>query len=130
MQIVSIITGGIIGALLRYYVSVGIAKNMSGFFPWPTFIVNITGAFFMGFLWGLMEHSNVSTYVKSFTFVGLLGSFTTFSTFSLDIFNLMRRNEYSAASLYWLLSTVTGVLFVGLGYFLSKKVLHLLNAWF
>jgi CrcB protein len=130
MQFVSIAIGGIFGAALRYYLSVGVARNMSGFFPWPTFIVNFIGSFFIGFLWGLLEHSNASTYVKSFTFVGLLGSFTTFSTFSLDIFNLLRKGDYSAATLYWLLSTILGVLAVGLGYFLSKKVLHLINMWF
>ncbi len=129
MQVISIIIGGIIGALLRYFVSLNVSKTVAGHFPWPTLTVNLVGSFFIGFLWAFFENSSASAYVKSFVFVGFLGSFTTFSTFSLDIFNLMRRNDYTAATLYWLLSTVLGVLFAGIGYFIAKKILKYLEMW-
>jgi len=123
MQVISIIIGGILGALLRYFVSLDVAKTVSGHFPWPTLTVNLIGSFFIGLLWGFFENSNASVYVKSFVFVGFVGSFTTFSTFSLDIFNLIRRNDFSAATLYWLISTTLGVLFAGIGYVIAKKIL-------
>jgi len=123
MQVISIIIGGILGALLRYFVSLNVAKTVSGHFPWPTLTVNLIGSFFIGLLWGFFENSNASVYVKSFVFVGFLGSFTTFSSFSLDIFNLIRRNDFSAATLYWLISTTLGVLFAGIGYVIAKKIL-------
>ena len=81
MQVISIIIGGILGALLRYFVSLNVAKTVSGHFPWPTLTVNLIGSFFIGLLWGFFENSNASVYVKSFVFVGFLGSLPHFPHF-------------------------------------------------
>ncbi len=130
MNIIFIALGGAIGALLRYYVAVLITKNVIGSFPWPTLTVNLIGSLIIGVMWGIAEQSNLSVYIKSFIFVGLLGAFTTFSTFSLDIFNLIRKNEMETAVMYAMISVVLGIFMVGGGYFLAKKIIHLINLWF
>lgn len=102
MQILfAIAAGGALGAVLRHFVNSGAAQLWGGGFPWGIMAVNVLGSFVMGCLIAGFAHvSEPSQAVKAFLTVGLLGGFTTFSSFSLDAVTLFERGEHLAAALY------------------------------
>ena len=112
--------GGATGALLRYGVSGLTHRFLNGGFPWGTLTVNLIGSLLIGFLWGMFESVIVSENIKLFCFIGLLGSFTTFSTFSLENFNLLRDGEYSLFAINIVASFMLGILLVFIGYVVSR----------
>ena len=117
--------GGAIGTLLRY-IAGGLDYRFSGgVFPISTLVVNVTGSLVIGFLWGIVDRFTVSPNVRLFVFIGILGGYTTFSTFSLETFNLMRDGEYRIALMNVILSVILSIGAVFLGYFVSKTLLNL-----
>ncbi|MBU1043042.1 MAG: fluoride efflux transporter CrcB [Candidatus Omnitrophica bacterium] len=112
--------GGATGALLRYWISGFIQRFFNGGFPWGTLSVNLIGALIIGFLWGAFESVIVSQNIKLFCFIGVLGSFTTFSTFSIENFHLLRDGEYNFFAINVLASFILGMILVFAGYFLSR----------
>ena len=123
-KIILILAGGGIGSLLRYGLS-GIISKHYATFPWGTLAVNLIGSFAIGFLWGLSERLVFSIYWKPFVFVGLLGGFTTFSTYGLECFNLLRDGEVMRALSNIVLSNIMGIVLVFLGFSLSKSLMSL-----
>jgi fluoride exporter len=119
--------GGAIGSVLRYIVSGLDYRFSGGVFPVSTFVVNATGSLVIGFLWGFFERFAVSPNVRMFIFIGLLGGYTTFSTFTLETFNLMRDGEYKIAlmNVLWSNAVCIGAVFVG--FMLSRYLLNLLK---
>ena len=116
--------GGAIGSVLRYIVS-GLDYRLSGgVFPVSTLAVNLAGSLVIGFLWGIFESVVVSSQVRMFVFVGILGGFTTFSTFALENFNLIRDGERGIAYVNIILSNVLGIGLVFVGYGIAKAVLN------
>jgi len=116
--------GGASGAILRYWISGLPYKIYSGVFPWGTLIVNLAGSFLIGFFWGLLGRENISTNVRSFLFIGLFGSFTTFSTFAFESLNLIRDGNIKLALINMIASNVFGILLVFAGFLLSKVILN------
>jgi len=112
--------GGAIGALLRYMISGMTYRYLGGSFPWGTLSVNLIGAFVIGFLWGLSEITIVSSDFRSFVFIGIIGSFTTFSTYSLETFNLFRDAEIKLVLANVLITNVLGIALVLSGFIASK----------
>ena len=114
--------GAGIGGALRHGVNVG-ATRLFGFgFPYGTLIVNVTGSFVMGLFAGYFAYrSGVPQHVRLFLTTGLLGGYTTFSTFSLDAALLIERHAYGAAAGYLVGSVAAGLagLFFGLAVFRS-----------
>jgi CrcB protein len=106
----AIATGGAIGAVARYLV-MSMAGHMIGHgFPWGTVIVNVAGSFILGALIETMALVwSPSEAIRAMLIVGVLGSFTTFSTFSLDIQSLITRGEFVLAGGYILGSVIAGV---------------------
>lgn len=89
-KLLLIAAGGALGALLRYTVS-GLALKMLGTgFPWGTFCANLLGCFFIGLFWALSDRVAFNPRVNPFLFIGLLGAFTTFSTYGLESINPLR----------------------------------------
>ena len=126
-EIIYIATGGAIGALMRYLVS-GIAYKIMGIgFPWGTLSVNLLGTFFIGLLWGIFERIVILPEVKVFVFIGLLGAFTTFSTYAFETLNLLREGEIKIALLNFLANNVLGILFVFLGMSLSGYIIFFMK---
>ena len=117
--------GGAIGTLLRYLMGGLDYRFSGGVFPISTLVVNVTGSLAIGFLWGIVDRFNFSPNVRMFIFIGILGGYTTFSTFSLETFNLMRDGEYRIAFLNMFCSVILSVGAVFLGYFVSKTLLNL-----
>ena len=126
-KFLSIAFGGAAGALLRYGVSGLISRSFSGGFPLGTLAVNLIGSFLIGLLWGVLEIVTISQNVRLFIFIGLLGSFTTFSTFSLENFSMLRDGEYWLVLCNVALSVVLGVMFVFIGFFVSRFTLDILR---
>ncbi len=117
--------GGAIGTLVRYIVGGLDYRFSSGVFPISTLVVNVSGSFVIGFLWGIVDRFAVSPNVRLFIFIGILGGYTTFSTFSLETFNLMRDGEYRIALMNILFSVILSIGAVFLGYFVSKMLVNL-----
>ncbi len=102
MSFLFVALGGALGAVARYVISLIPIK--SGF-PILTLITNIVGAVLIGFIVGLTSNSEgVSDNVVLFWKTGVCGGFTTFSTFSLEAFNLFENKQYTAGSVYVILS--------------------------
>ena len=115
--------GGAIGALLRYALSGVAYKYMGSGFPWGTLCVNLIGAFAIGILWGLSEKTTISSDFRTFAFIGILGSFTTFSTYGLETFNLFRDGEIKLALANVLVTNVLGIALVISGFITSKYLM-------
>ena len=119
MRILLIAAGGALGALFRYYLSGLPYRYTEGSFPWGTLLVNLLGAFVIGLMWGLTEDESVSPYLKSFVFIGVIASFTTFSTFALESALFIRDGENALAGAYILIMNL-GILLVFAGLASSK----------
>ncbi len=103
--------GGFLGALMRYWVG-GWAQTLSRSvsFPYGTMTVNVLGCLFIGLLSQLAEsHGLFTSDLRALVFIGFLGSFTTFSTFSSETYNLLYDGQNLAA-----LANLVGNLFLGL----------------
>jgi fluoride exporter len=112
--------GAGIGGALRHGVNVAAARLFGYGFPFGTFIVNVLGSFAMGLLAGFFVYrAGIPQHVRLFLTTGILGGFTTFSTFSLDAALLIERHSYGAAAGYLVGSVAAGLaaLFFGLAVF-------------
>ncbi len=115
--IAAVAGGGAIGAVLRYGVNVLSLKVLGDGFPWGTLIVNVLGSFVMGALIAWFAHVwQPSHEMRALLVTGVLGAFTTFSTFSLDVVTLWERHNLLPAAGYITSSVVLsiGALFVAM----------------
>ena len=113
------------GSLLRYWLGGQVQAASQGTFPFGTLTVNILGSFTIGFLYfWLAERQSLGSPGMELIFVGLLGGFTTFSTFSLDALALLLQGQPLRAFLYIAASMTLCLTMVWLGYRLG----HALNA--
>lgn len=98
------------GALTRYLVSGATYRWLGDSFPWGTLSVNVLGSLVMGLLVGYaVRHLEFSPEMRAFLLVGVLGGFTTFSAFSLDVVMLVQRGANTTAAIYILVSVVLSV---------------------
>ena len=122
-QVLAIAAGGATGALLRYWVSTGIYSLMGRGFPYGTLVVNVVGSAFMGLLYVLLlERMTGSPELRAALLIGLLGSFTTFSTFSIETLNLIEQADYLKAGLNILLSVVACIGAAWLGLLVGRQL--------
>jgi len=112
--------GGASGALLRYAVSGFIHNFSGGAYPWGTLVVNLSGCLVIGFLWQLFENFSFTPNMRSFLFIGTLGAYTTFSTYGLETFNLLREREIGYVLLNFLASNILGIGMVFLGFIAAR----------
>jgi CrcB protein len=109
--------GGALGSLLRYFVASAIGGPAADGFPWGIFVVNVTGGFAMGIITELAALKlNLTPELRAFLTVGILGGYTTFSTFSLESAILLQRGAYGTAAAYITGSALLSIaaLFAGL----------------
>jgi CrcB protein len=122
-QLIAIAAGGAAGALLRFWVSTGVYGWLGRGFPWGTLVVNLLGSLAMGLLYVLfMERMNVTPELRAGLLIGLLGAFTTFSTFSLETLNLIEAAQLLKAGLNILLSVSACVLSTWLGVVIARSL--------
>ena len=97
-QVLAIAGGGAVGAVLRYWISSGVYALIGRGFPYGTLVVNVLGSLVMGFLYiWLLERMPGGVAMRAFLLIGLLGAFTTFSTFSVETLNLMEAGQIRQA---------------------------------
>jgi fluoride exporter len=110
--------GGSLGATARYAVSSWLLPATVQYrFPWPTFVVNVSGCVIAGLLFAYAaKHQAFSPNMRLFLFTGVLGGFTTFSAFGLETFELIKRGEPAMAVLYVVASVLAGVAALALAY--------------
>ena len=122
-MVLAIASGGAIGAVLRHYFGL-LAMYVAGSnFPWGTLGVNIIGSFLMGVLVALFAHYwNPSQEIRAFLTVGMLGAFTTFSTFSLDVITLWERGATYAAAGYATASVILSIVALIAGMLIIRQV--------
>jgi CrcB protein len=108
--------GGFFGTCARFLVGKLAAHLFTSPFPVGTFTVNVVGCFLIGLFMGLSERAHLlSANVAVFLLTGFCGGFTTFSTFSADMLQMLQNGQRIHFALYFLLSIVAGVLFVLIG---------------
>ena len=112
--------GGAVGASLRF-VSSSFIKTIYPNFPLSTLFINILGSFIIGLLMNYLEYKNISeNFIRYFLIIGLLGSYTTFSTFSFDAVDLINNRKFLLSFFYIFLSVSSCILFAFLGYNINK----------
>ena len=122
-KIAAVAFGGAFGAVARYLINLSPLADLFGKFPFHTFLINISGSFLMGFLLIIFtdkftENENLRLALT----VGFLGAFTTFSTFELEIYELVRERFFVTAFFYLSLSILVGFVGVATGVWLGKKI--------
>jgi len=123
LQIFAIMIGGAIGAAMRFMVSNGVYSLLGREFPYGTLAVNIIGSFFMGLLTVMiLERGDFDPLIKLAILVGFLGSFTTFSTFSMDTLALINDGALLRAFINMIANVVICVSAVWLGMILAKQL--------
>ena len=122
--LMSIAAGGALGAVGRYVMLVHVDDWLGSHFPFSTLIVNVIGAVAMGSLVAVTASFwSPSDEVRAFLSVGMLGAFTTFSLFSMDLFNLVERGDAVTAALYAAMSVVLCILGFYGGYHALRQIL-------
>lgn len=112
---------GLVGTLGRYWLSGVVARRYGETFPLGTLVVNLVGCFLAGLLFYLMqERFLVNQTVRTMVLIGLLGGFTTFSSYGLQTFTLLRDGQFAFAALNLIVSNAVGLLMVWAGYTLAK----------
>ncbi|NTV28829.1 MAG: fluoride efflux transporter CrcB [Candidatus Omnitrophica bacterium] len=122
MNTLWIFLGGGIGSVARFWLSSTVLRATSGVFPAGTMAVNLLGCFVIGSLWALTERVPAAPAFRNFMFVGVLGGFTTFSSFGLETLNLMRAGEWRFALVNILVSNVAGIGLAVLGFMIFRAL--------
>ena len=121
-KILSVAIGGAFGAVARYLINISPLANLFVKFPFPTFFINLTGSFLIGFLLILLtDKFAFGDNFRLAVIVGFLGAFTTFSTFEMEIYELAREREFFTAFVYLFLSVLLGFAGVLSGIWLAKR---------
>jgi fluoride exporter len=122
--LLAIALGGMIGATARYKVSTWITVSAGGF-PWATFWTNVSGSLVLGaLLVVLVERFPPSRYAQAFAGTGVLGAYTTFSTFSVETDLLVKDGHVGTAIAYVVASLVVGIAVAWLGIVLARRVVR------
>ena len=113
---------GAAGSVLRYFFLIITPKIYYSSFPVSTVTVNLLGSFFIGLFISLFDRGIINENIRVCITIGLLGGFTTFSTFSMDMLNLINKSLYLQTAFYICISV-----FLGLGFFImGQKVSNLI----
>ncbi len=122
-QLLAVAAGGAAGAVLRWLMAGAVQRFSGGVFPWGTFAVNALGSFLLGFLFvWLIERSTASELVRLALTVGMLGAFTTFSTYSLESIRLLQEGALGMAAANVFGQVVVCLLLTWLGIQLARAI--------
>ena len=115
--------GGAAGSVLRYGTTIAVQRWTQSSWPWATFAVNILGSFLIGWLaYMVVGRGAISVQTRLIVMVGLLGGFTTFSTFSLDTLRLIQEGGWKAAVANAVLSVAGGLIAAWAGFNIASSL--------
>jgi len=121
-ELAAVFVGGAVGTLARAGLE-ALAAPDPGRWPWPTFIVNIVGAFLLGyFVTRLLERLPTSSYRRPLLGTGLCGGLTTFSTMQVETIKMLEHGHYGLAAGYTVASVAAGLLAVYVATALTRRV--------
>ncbi|RST71273.1 fluoride efflux transporter CrcB [Siminovitchia acidinfaciens] len=118
MNMILVAIGGFFGAMARFYVGNKLVPTVKSGFPAGTFFVNITGSFLLGLLTGTVASTTTSLLIG----IGFLGSYTTFSTFKVEIIRQLADKKSKEALLYMISSYFGGIALAFIGFVIGKAV--------
>jgi CrcB protein len=114
--IVGVALGGALGASARYLVDLAIEQRSFSIFPWATFTINLTGCFLIGVITEtLVDRHHLPAWLRVGLVVGVIGGYTTFSTFAQESLTLLEARDITVSLLYVAGSVSAGIAFVYLG---------------
>jgi CrcB protein len=122
IRILLIALGGAIGSVCRYSCGGIVYRLFGSIFPWGTLAVNVIGSFLIGFLWAAFERAAIGSNMRMFVFIGILGGFTTFSSYTLETLNLLREGETRLAVTNMLVSNFAGLAAVFIGFVIFRYI--------
>ncbi|RDX02309.1 camphor resistance protein CrcB [Listeria kieliensis] len=108
--------GAAFGGMTRYLLTLYLKKKWESDFPWPTFLINISGSFLLG----ILLSSNLASFLVLLLGTGFMGGYTTFSTFKVENIELYRHKEYKKLAAYLIFSYGFGLLAAYLGVLLGS----------
>lgn len=126
-KIILLLAGGAIGTLARYGLAGLTHKYFEGTFPLGTLVVNLLGSLIIGLLWGLWESNNIPTGIRTFLFIGILGGFTTFSSYALETLHMFRDGEAKMAVINILASNILGLMLVFVGFIAARGLINIIK---
>lgn len=123
IKLFAVAAGGAAGAVARYLINISPISRPFESFPLATFLINISGSIAIGFVMAVtVERFDLSESIKLALIVGFLGAFTTFSTYEMEIFSLIRERQIFLALFYAIVSLVVGLIGVAAGFELGKRI--------
>lgn len=117
-----VMVGGAIGAGARHLIGQIMLARLGPGFPWWTLSINIVGSLLMGLLIGWLARTGGSDTTRLFLGVGILGGFTTFSSFSMEFWTLFERGQVAQAAAYIFSSVIVGIAVCGAGLLMMRQV--------
>jgi len=115
--------GGAVGSVARYALAGLVQRYTSPYFPYGTFAVNIVGCLVFGIIFGLTEQRfAISPAMRAFLLIGVLGGFTTFSSYTFESFQLIRDAEFLRASVNAAGQVLLGLVFFWVGYLVNRWI--------
>lgn len=121
MKILLVGLAGLFGTLARYWLAGLVARRYGETFPLGTLLVNLVGCFLAGLLFYLLEERfSVNQTARAVVMIGFLGGLTTFSSYGLQTFTLLRDGQFAFAALNMAVSNAVGLLLVWAGYTAAK----------
>ena len=119
--VIGVALGGAIGASARYLIDRGIEERVDSLFPWSTFLINVTGCFLIGVLSiQLVDRHHIPAWIRIGIVVGVIGGYTTFSTFAQEGFTLFESRDVAVGLAYAAGTVVVGILAVYAGTLLGR----------
>ena len=120
-HVILVFVGGAVGSVFRYLVSIGMSRWLGTGFPYGTLTVNVAGSLCMGYLYVLIvERANLSSEWRSLLLIGLLGGFTTFSSFSMETLLLIQDAAWIKAGVNTLLNVILCLVAAWIGLLLGR----------
>lgn len=120
--VLAVAAGGALGSVLRYGVTLLVQGWLGRFFPYATLFINVSGSFLMGFLFVLtLDRVSIDPALRAGILTGVLGGYTTFSTFSMETLALLEEGAWLRAGLYLGLSLLLGLTAAWAGATLARQ---------
>lgn len=114
--------GGFAGSVLRYLISRFVVTTWPSAFPFGTFTVNMIGCFLIGVILAFTLQNSISTQARLLLATGFCGGFTTFSSFSLEVFQSWQQGEIGLGLLYIMASVIVGIAAVAVGFLIGQNL--------